>query len=479
MVTMVTNITYFLSTTATLLYVAAIVSVIILLLLENRNPVKAVSWILVLVFLPVIGLILYLFFGRNFRRQRLISRRSYSKLLRKPMAEYLSQEQVLVPEIYRRLVMLFQNNSQSLPFSGNLITTYTEGTSMLESLLQELRNARHHIHLEFYIFNDDEVGNQVREVLVERVKAGVKVRLIYDDVGCWSVPDKFYKKMLADGIVVRSFIKVRFPLLTSRVNYRNHRKIVVIDGKVGFIGGMNIADRYVKGVKWGIWRDTHLRIEGKAVHALQTRFLLDWYFVEQKLLTNAVYFPKLQDAGNSLVQIVSSDPTSDWPDIMQGLVKVISGARKYFYVQTPYFLPTEPVLFALQTAALSGVDVRLMIPKKSDAITPHVGSLSYVRDVLEAGVKVYQYEHGFLHSKLIVCDDLLVTVGSTNMDFRSFEHNFEVNAFVYDKEMAQEMKQVFLNDQTHATQVWLKDWKKRPWTKRLIQGVVRLMAPLL
>jgi len=467
------------SSTLNALYVLVIISIIILMVLENRNPVKTVSWILVLTFLPVIGLILYLYFGRDQRRERKISRRSYSKLLSKPRAEYLAQESVVVPADYRRLVMLFQNIDQSFPFSGNKVETFLDGQSMLDSLLEALRGAQRHIHMEFYIFDDDEVGNQVFEVLKERAAAGVDVRVIYDDVGCWSVPSRFFKKMSDAGIHVRSFLKVHFPLFSSRVNYRNHRKITVIDGKVGFIGGMNLADRYVKGVKWGVWRDTHLKITGKGVHGLQTAFLLDWYFVDQRLLTSSEYFPKLGDEGPSVVQLVTSDPTAQWPDIMQGLVKAITGARKYFYVQTPYFLPTEPILFALQTAALSGVDVRLMIPKKSDTVLPHLGTLSYLRDVLQAGVKVYQYEKGFLHSKLIVSDDVLVSIGSTNMDFRSFEHNFEANAFVYDKDLAASMREAFVRDQADAVQVSLREWKKRPWWKKLLEGFVRLIAPLL
>lgn len=468
-----------LSTSLNVMYVLAIVSVIVVLVLDGRNPVKTVSWILVLIFLPVIGLLLYLFFGRDQRKQKIINKRSYNHLLNRPRAGYLLQEAVEYPKEYERLISLFQNTGDSFPFVGNKVEVYTDGASMADALIQAIRQARHHIHLEFYIFSDDEVGNRIRLALVERAKAGVQVRVIYDDVGCWHVPGRFFDSMRADGIETRGFLKVRFPLFTSRVNYRNHRKIAIIDGQVGFIGGMNLADRYVKGVSWGIWRDTHLRIEGKAVHGLQTQFLLDWYFVDQTLLTNDLFFPPMADLGRSVIQIVSSEPTSPWPEIMQGLVKAITSSRKYFYIQTPYFLPTENILFAMQTAALAGVDVRLMIPEHSDAITPHIGTLSYIRDVLEAGVKVYQYKKGFLHSKLMVSDNELVSVGSTNVDFRSFEHNFEINAFIYDPDLAARMREVFLNDQRDSEQVFLKTWRKRPWPQRLVEGIIRLMAPLL
>lgn len=467
------------SSTLSTLYVLVIVSVIILMVLENRNPVKTVSWILVLTFLPVVGLILYLHFGRDQRRERRISKKGYSRLISKPRAEFQAQDAVVVPTDYKHLVKLFQNVDQSFPFGGNQIETYTDGESMLNALLEELKKAEHHIHMEFYIFDDDEVGHRVRQVLEEKAKAGVKVRVIYDAVGCWSVSSKFFEQMSKAGIEVRAFLKVYLPFLSGRINYRNHRKLTIIDGKVGFIGGMNLAERYVKGVKWGNWRDTHLKVMGKAVHGLQTTFLLDWYYVERELLTSEEFFPKLPDYGESIAQIVTGEPTSPWADIEHGLVKTIVGAKKYFYVQTPYFLPTEPILFALQTAALAGVDVRLMIPQKSDTVLPHLGTLSYLRDVLQAGVKVYRYKKGFLHSKLMVSDDALVTVGSTNMDFRSFEHNFEVNAFIYDKQLASDMKRVFIQDQADSEQVFLKEWKKRPWYERLVEGTVRLMAPLL
>lgn len=350
---------------------------------------------------------------------------------------------------------------------------------MLHTLLRELSKAIRHIHLEFYIFEDDAVGRQVRDVLMAKVRAGVEVRVLYDDVGCWRVPHRFFEEMREAGIEVRSFLKVRFPLFTSKVNFRNHRKIAVIDGRVGFVGGMNLAERYMHGFPWGIWRDTHLLLEGKAVHGLQTTFLLDWYFVDRTLITSAVYFPKIENCGTSLVQIVTSEPVGPWKDIMQGLVAAITGARRYFYIQTPYFLPTEAVLEAMQTAALAGVDVRLMLPMRADSRLTHLGSCSYLADVLQAGVKVYFYKRGFLHSKLMVSDDELSTVGSTNVDFRSFEHNFEVNAFIYDADTAQRMRDVFLQDQRDCVQLFLKNWVKRSWYRKAGESVVRLMAPLL
>ena len=253
----------------------------------------------------------------------------------------------------------------------------------------------------------------------------------------------------------------------------------MIDGRVGFIGGMNLAERYVKGLGKGIWRDTHVRLEGKAVYGLQTAFLTDWYAIDRTLLTSAEYFPPIPEKGEVVAQVVTSDPVGEWRDIMQGLMMAICSARKYFYVQTPYFLPNEEVMKALQTVALSGVDVRLMLPKRGDAWVIHKGSFSYLSEMMKAGVKVYLYKKGFLHSKLMVCDDELSTVGSTNMDFRSFEHNFEANAFFYDKKTALALKEIFLADQKACFQLSARVWEKRSWKNKVTESVVRLLAPLL
>lgn len=461
------------------IYIGAVIGTIIVVVLDNRNPVKTIAWVVVLMFLPFVGLIFYFFFGRSQRRERIISKKSYDRLLRKPMAEYLMQVKPKVPLEYSRLIQFFQSTNQAFLFDGNKIDTYVDGYSKLQAFIGDLYKAKKHIHIQYYIFEDDPVGRLVRDVLIDKVNQGVEVRVIYDDVGCWHVPNSFFDEMRKAGIEVRSFLKVRFPLFTSRVNYRNHRKVVVIDGAVGYVGGMNLAMRYLKGLPWGVWRDTHIRIKGRAVHGLQTSFLLDWYFVDRSMITSSRYFPKLESEGNTMAQIVTSDPIGPWMEIMQGLVVAIANAKRYFYLQTPYFLPTEQTLDALQTAALSGVDVRIMLPLRADSRLTHLASCSYIQTVLKAGVKVYFYKKGFLHSKLMVSDDMLSTVGSTNFDFRSFEQNFEVNAFMYSQDTAIDMKTIFLNDQRECVQVHLKSWVKRSWTHKALESVVKLMAPLL
>lgn len=462
-----------------LVYLAVILFTIVIVLLDNRNPVKTMAWILVLVFLPVVGLAFYFFFGRNTRKERLISKKGFSRLSKRPMAEYQAQEALGDFTGRNQLIPFFHRVSNALPFEGNDVQVFTDGYSMYQELFRRIAKAKHHIHLEFYIFENDAVGRLLRDLLIDKAREGVSVRLLYDDVGCWDVNPMFYDEMLCEGIEVRSFLKVRFPQFTSKVNYRNHRKLAIIDGKVGFIGGMNIALRYLKGVPWGVWRDTHICLKGKAVYGIQTAFLTDWFAVDRTLLTSAQYFPKMDSVGTSVAQIVTSDPVGEWHDIMLGLVKAISCAQRYIYVETPYFLPTEQVMAAFQTAALSGVDVRLMIPKKADAFITHKGTMSYLDELMKSGVKVYFYRAGFLHSKLWVADDELASVGSTNLDFRSFEHNFEANAFFYDEKTVCTMKEIFLEDMKKCMTLSQKIWDKRSFKNKIVESVVRLLAPLL
>ena len=464
------------STIVSSVFLLAVVATIIVVVLENRNPVKTLAWVLVLSFLPVVGLVLYFFFGRDVRKEKLISRRGYFRLNKYPLAEYYERKS---GEDRHQLMRFFRKVNGSLPFDGNAVDIYTTGHRMLSDLLKAIDGARHHIHLQFYIFEDDAVGRLVRDALIRKVKEGVEVRLLYDDVGSWKVKQEFFEQMRVEGVETRGFLKVRFPMFTSKVNYRNHRKVVVIDGCIGFVGGMNIAMRYLKGVSWGEWRDTHIRIEGCAVYGLQVSFLTDWYAADHSLITSSQYYPEIPVCGESSVQIVTSNPIGGGASIMQGLLVAITNSRKYFYIQTPYLLPTEPILLALKTAALGGVDVRIMIPERADSRITHLATLSYLDELMECGVRIYRYKKGFLHSKLMVSDDAVSTVGSTNMDFRSFEHNFEVNAFMYDYGTAIRMKEIFLADQKDAELLQLKEWRLRPWYQKVKESVIRLFAPLL
>ena len=465
-----------------LLYVVVMIPAIIRVLMDNRQPAKTMAWILVLSFMPFIGIVLYFFFGQNTRKERLISDRSMDQLTKRSMLEFVEQENLHLPSNNKPLMNLFTNQNWAFPFKDNQVDIITEGYEFFLILLYNIGQAKDHIHLVTYIFEDDALGNLIADALIDKAQQGVEVRLIYDDVGCWKVKDDFFERMRDAGIDVHAFMPVRFPAFTSKVNYRNHRKLCVIDGKVGFIGGMNIAQRYVKGVGKQRWRDTHLRIEGGGVYAIQRAFLIDWYFVDRTLVTNRKYYPPVDSYidNNCLVQVVTSSPITPWPDIMQGYVRILLQAQHYVYMETPYFLPTEPVLFAMRTAALSGVDVRLMVPRHADAKLVEWASRSYLMEAIEAGVKVYLYVGGFNHSKLLVSDDNLCTVGSTNVDFRSFENNFEANAFFYDEEMAHRIKEIYLKDEERSILVDdVAYFVKRPFLKRLFESVVRLLSPLL
>lgn len=464
------------------IYLAITIGGIVAVLMDNKQPEKTMAWILVLCFMPIVGIIFYLFFGQNTRKEKVISERSMDLLMKRSMLEFAEQENLHIPRRNRPLMKLFTNQNWALPFKDNEVSIFTDGYELVSTLLYNIGQAQDHIHLDTYIIEDDPLGNLVADVLIDKARQGVEVRLLYDDVGCWRVKDRFFKRMKAAGIQVYAFMPVRFPAFTGKVNYRNHRKLCVIDGKVGFIGGMNIALRYVKGTARQTWRDTHLCIRGGAVYAIQRAFLVDWYFVSRTLVTDRRYYPPVDKTidNNCLTQIVTSSPVSPWPDIMQGYVRVLLQAHRYVYMESPYFLPTEPVLFAMRTAALAGVDVRLIVPRHGDAKLVEWASRSYLMEVIEAGVKVYLYEPGFNHSKILVSDDNLSSCGSTNIDFRSFENNFEANAFFFNEGMALRLKKVFLTDQAQSTLVDdVSYFIKRPFLQRLLESLVRLLSPLL
>ncbi|MDR2234429.1 MAG: cardiolipin synthase [Tannerella sp.] len=466
--------------TLLILYSVSIVSLVLVVLLENRNPLKTIPWVVVLLFLPGVGLILYFVFGQDNRRQRIISRRTYKRIMQPLQSDIVKQDRCKAPDIYQPLVRLLNRGKRNPLLYGSDITCYNNGVEKFDALMEAIGNAKHHIHLQYYIFADDEIGRKVKKMLIEKAGEGVEVRVLYDDVGSWDVKNRFFQEMRAAGIEVHSFLRVFFPIFSSKVNYRNHRKIVVIDGVIGFMGGMNIADRYVKGATWGPWRDLHFKIEGKGVHGLQSAFLIDWYVASKLLIRGKAYYPDEKIFGDNIMQIVTSGPVGPWRNYLQAVTFSIANAKKYVYIQTPYFLPTDALNQALQTVALGGVDVRLMLPKNSDTRTANLASHSFLDDMVKAGVKIYFYHDGFLHSKLLLIDDLLTSIGSANIDFRSFEHNFEINAFVYQESFAHQMKKHFLDDMNqHCERLIPAKWLKRSIFKRIAESFMRLFSPLL
>lgn len=462
-------------------YTVIAIVAMITVLLEHRQPAKTIAWVLVLSFLPLVGIVLYFFFGRRTRKNRHIWEKSLNQLTKRSMIEFAEQKQLELPEEHKELIQLFVNQNFALPFKNNETDVYVSGYEFFPALLAEISKATHHIHIVSYIIDDDPLGRLLRDALIDKARKGIEVRLLFDDVGSWKTPNRFFEQMREEGIEVHPFMPVRFPAFTGKVNYRNHRKIIVIDGKVGFIGGMNLAQRYVKGHKGIMWRDTHVKISGAAVYGLQRAFLIDWFHADRTLITDRKYYPDTTiTPNNNLIQIVTSSPTNVWEELEQGYIKILLSAKRYVYMETPYFLPTEPIFFAMRTAALSGVDVRLMVSLKTDSKLVQMASHSYLTQTIQAGVKVICYEEGFNHTKLLVADDNVATIGSANIDFRSFENNFEANAFFYDKSMAQRIKDIFLTDETKCVPLEkIKEINHKSFIYRLWESVVRLLSPLL
>ena len=455
-----------------------LVSIILMEVAENGRPIRTLSWILLLVFLPVVGLILYFFFGRDRKRRRMVSVEDMDKfqeLTDQAVEGHVCEDP---PANVRNLITLLHTAGKAVPVRGNDVRVYTDFSAMYADLLADLEAAQHHIQFQFFKFEDDEMGRKAEEILVRKAQEGVQVRLQIDDLANLS-RRRFFRRMAEKGVLVRPFFRVQL-LLSSDTNYRNHRKNVVIDGRVGYTGGMNIAKRYAVGIRNGVWRDTHIRVEGPVVAEMQTAFLVDWKFSTKQLLGDPIYFPKVPAAGNLLMQVATSGPLGEFRVIMQAILRVFTESRKYVYVQTPYFIPNEPVGAALRNCALAGVDVRLIIPRRDDVnIITTLASRSYIKDLLEAGVKVYFYDKGFMHAKTVVADDEVCSIGSTNLDIRSFEQDFEINAFIYDRKMAKQMREQFLLDLESCTQVDPERWAKRSRIHRFWESFARLFSPIL
>ncbi|MGC9151149.1 MAG: cardiolipin synthase [Microbacter sp.] len=468
------------------IFLLTAIPTIVVILLENRNPVKSLAWILVLLFLPILGFMLYLYFGQDYRRQKIVSKKSIRRLgeIPKIKAEEADLDHPSLPKHHQLLIRLLQKNSDAFPFKGNQMEVFGNEKETFKMLFSAIAESKHEINVEFYIIEYDVVGKQFLNLLMQKALEGVKVRLIFDYVGSFRFKPSLQRTLRKAGIEIYPFLPVHFKitLRRNRVNYRNHRKIIIIDGQVGFTGGVNMAARYMVGNHLGRWRDTLLKIDGPAVFGMLNAFLIDWYFVSRQLLTIEMLYTNVRvhpSSGQNIVQIVTSGPDSDWESIMQGVVVAITTATRYVYVQTPYFMPTEVVMSALQTAALSGVDVRVMLPERTDTWMTQSSSYSYITQSLEAGVKIYLYKNAFLHSKAIVIDDQLSSVGSANMDFRSYEQNFELNAFVFDVNTALTLRQLFEEDQLQCEEITLEQWQNRPISTRIKESFARLFSPLL
>lgn len=463
------------------LYVYTLTTTISVLLLENRNPVKSLSWVLVLLFLPGLGLFLYLIFGQNFRKQKTISKKSLRFAANRPHVSFdidrLNTN--FMDNNQLNLIRLLYTNSDAKAYPNNKIDILSDGKTTFDAMFNAIQNAKSHIHIEFFIFGNDKISNQLRELLIEKASSGVRVRMIYDYWGSFFLSRWYLQTLREAGVYLRPFLPLRLRFGRSKINYRNHRKILIVDGEVGFTGGLNVADRYIFGNALGMWRDTFVRFEGSVVHGLQQLFLMDWYFVERKLITDPKYYPIPKKFDSNLAQIVISGPDTQWESIMQGISSAIMSATRYVYIHTPYFIPNDVVENCIQMSAMSGVDVRIMIPARSDSRLSDACTFSYMGRLLEAGVKVYRYTEGFLHSKAIVIDDFISIVGSANLDERSFNQNFEANAFIYEEKTANRLKELFFRDMQNCEELTIEAWTNRRRRQKLKESFARLFSPLM
>lgn len=460
--------------------------IIIIILSENRSPVRSLAWVTVLLLLPVIGLILYLVFGRSLRSLRMVNSHQRRKIRRRERAAADDpREADLSPEA-RQLTTIGRSLSDAQFYADNEIDIFTDGKSKIEALIADIEAARKTIHIQYYIFDDDSTGRRIGDILMRKARQGVAVRMIYDYLGSFSLSNSYLRRMRNAGVEVYPFFELTLRNLANRINWRNHRKIVVIDDTVAYIGGMNIADRYIGKNYSRPWRDTHLRLTGKAVTALQAAFLTDWSYTAGHTpptdtgTTPAAKFQSLPGATpHAAAQLITAGPNRTWPNIALAYTKAIADARKRIYIQTPYFLPSEPLLNALQSAALSNVDVRIMIPEHTDSRLLSYATGSYIESCLKANIKIYMYKAGMLHAKTLIVDDDIVSVGSSNFDFRSFDYNFEANLFVYSREFNTRMADVFMDDLEQCTRVRPAQWRHRPPTTKALESVTRLLSPVL
>ncbi len=474
---------YYLTIALLVVYYCVVIAIFIQVLLENRNPIKTQSYLLLLILLPLTGLVIYLFFGVNYRKRKMFSRKGIidSQLIIDWQKKY---EQALFDESKEpypnRISILLWRNSKASITANNEVTVLNNGEEKFPALFEVLATAKHHIHLEYYIFEEGEVLEQLKEILVAKVQEGVEVRMIYDSIGSNKIKNKTIRQLKRAGIITASYNPVLFTPFANKVNYRDHRKIVVVDGEIGFTGGINVSDRYVNNGKHSYWRDVHVKIKGEAVKSLQLQFFLNWFFTtKNRMPFDEDYFPQITKNGSIPTAIVGSQPDSDFASIMEAYYQMIHSAKKEVLIVTPYFVPNSSILTALKVTAKSGIKVKLLLPKKSDTVIAQAASLSYVGELLENNVEVYLYTKGMIHSKVIIVDREICSIGTANMDYRSFDNNAEINALFFDKKLGAEMSKTYAEDLLESEKITLQRWKRRPLRSKLVGSAGRLIAPLL
>ncbi|MFE8703313.1 cardiolipin synthase [Cytobacillus sp. FJAT-54145] len=474
-----------------IIFVLNIFFAIILIFLERRDAGATWAWILVLFFIPGFGFFLYLLFGKNLSKHKLFLWEDRKKIgLEQLISEQINKlntNQFLfankTEKDNRDLIYMHLINNDAVLTQNNTVHIFNDGKEKFEALLQDIEKAKQHIHLQYYILKNDNIGRKVIQALTKKALEGVKVRVLYDDLGSRRLTNTFFKELRRAGGEVEVFFPAKLSFINLRMNYRNHRKLAIFDGQVGYVGGFNVGDEYLGlDPKFGYWRDTHLRIEGDAVHAIQTRFILDWNQASDRHDINysPEYFPdSYTSIGKTGIQIVTSGPDSEWEQIKNGYIKMITSAKKSIWIQTPYFIPDASLLDSLRIASLSGVDVRIMIPNKPDHMFVYWATYSYIGEMLKTGAKIFIYDNGFIHSKSLVVDGKVSSVGTANIDVRSFRLNFEVNAFIYDELISKALQKSFKKDMTVSTELTEDAYMQRSRKIRFKESISRLLSPIL
>lgn len=473
------------------MYYVVVLLVSVKIILDTDTQSKALGYLFLVGVFPVVGIIVYFAIGVNYRKKKLYRKKldvtsDVFRQMALQVAQY-SQETLEssrgdIAEFYPLAMTLEKENM--IPTRNNNVRLLVNGENKFPVVLEDLKKARNHIHIQYYIYENDVIGNEIVDILIAKVKEGVAVRFMYDDYGSWQLGRKFIKHLDDNGVETAAFYKIIHPLFANRINYRNHRKIIVVDGIVSYIGGINVSDRYINNDPDRMfWRDTHLRINGLASFNLQRIFLADWNFcAQQNIGYNTDLFPVSrvgEHFGNTLVQISSSGPDYEYPSIMYSMIQAILLAKKEVFITTPYFIPEKSFLDALKIARLSGVDVRLLVPGVSDSKIVNMVSNSQYQELLQRGIRIYKYQKGFVHAKSMVCDGQTSIVGTANLDQRSFDLNFEVNAVIYDGSMAGELREVFFRDLEDAVELDLAAWENRPGGTLFMERVFRLFSPLM
>lgn len=472
------------------LLLANILFGISMIFFERRSAQSVWAWLLVLFFLPGVGFILYLVLGRRIYNEDLFKsdeteQRNLEERVEQQMHKLRSREFMAQDPIYKKyfkLVHLLLYSNQSFVTTNNSVETYTDGKTKFAALLEDIKNAKDHIHFQYYIFKFDELGLELYEAMIEKQKEGVDVRILYDDIGSRSLSLRNFKKLTNEGGRVYAFFPNKLPLINFRMNNRNHRKIVVVDGRIGYTGGFNVGDEYMgRYPRFGFWRDTHIRITGDAVKSLQRRFMLDWNSQEKRepMRYQERYFPNDTFEGNIPIQVASSGPTENVQQIKFGYIKMIASAQRTIYIQSPYFIPDQSFSEALKMAILSGVEVKIMIPSFPDHPFVYWGTYSNAGYMASLGAKVYVYKKGFLHQKVMIVDDEVVSVGTTNIDNRSFALNFEINAFLYSIDEAVKHRKIFERDIEDAELLTTEVYNSRGKMIRFKESIANLIAPIL